>query len=117
MSDLGKGRDKDTYEEVVDKNDFFNPIELKGKSSTPIGKNVEEVNRKGELLRCNECNYTCKRDKSLKNHILTKHDHHYCKEYKKKLPNFMQLLKHMAKHHNDEQNQTSKKDLIFDKGR
>ena len=27
----------------------------------------------------------------------------------------MQLLKHMAKHHNDEQNQTSEKDLIVNK--
>ena len=53
MSDLGKGKEKDTYEEVVDENNYFNPIELKEKSSTSIEKKVEEVNRKGELLRCN----------------------------------------------------------------
>ena len=48
MLDIGKGKEKDTSEEVVDENDYFNPIELKGNSSTPIDKKVEEVNRKGE---------------------------------------------------------------------
>ena len=87
---------------------------MKGKSSSPMDKKVEEVNRKGELLQCNECNYTCKRDKSLMNHTLTKYDHHHCKEWQEKLPNFMQLLKHMADHHLEEQNQTSEEDLMRD---
>ena len=55
------------------------------------------------MLKCKECNYECKKEKTLKNHTLTKHDHHQCKECKQKLPNFMQLLKHIAEHHNDEE--------------
>ena len=40
-----------------------------------------------------------KKKKTLKNHMLTKHEHHLCKECHESLPNFMQLLKHVAKHH------------------
>ena len=48
-------------------------------------------------------------EKSLKNHILTKHEHHQCKECQENLPNFMQLLKHIADNHNKDQSET--KDL------
>ena len=30
--------------------------------------------------------------------MLTKHEHHQCKECHENLPNFIQLLKHVAKH-------------------
>ena len=44
-----------------------------------------------------------RRKKTLKNHTVTKHDHHQCKECQQKLPNFMQLLKHIAENHKDEE--------------
>ena len=53
------------------------------------------------MLTCKECNYECKKENTLLNHTLTKHDHHHCKECQQKLPNFMQLLKHIAEHHKD----------------
>ena len=44
-----------------------------------------------------------RKKKTLKNHILTKHDQHQCKECPEKLSNFMKLLKHVAEHHNKDQ--------------
>ena len=38
--------------------------------------------------------------------MLTKHDVHQCKECMQKLPNFMQLLKHIAKHHTDDESES-----------
>ena len=58
------------------------------------------------MLNCKQCNYTCKKDKSLKNHILKKHEHHQCKECEEKLPNFMQLMKHAAQHNTKNQSET-----------
>ena len=58
------------------------------------------------MLNCKHCKYTCKKEKSLKNHILTKYEHHQCKECEEKLPNFMQLLKHIAEHHTENQSET-----------
>ena len=55
------------------------------------------------MLQCKECKYECKKEKTLKIHTLTKHDHHQFKECQQKLPNFMQLSKHIAEHHKDEE--------------
>lgn len=52
-----------------------------------------------------------KKEKYLKNHLLTKHEHHQCKECQEKLPNVMQLLKHIADNHNKDQSVT--KDIQF----
>ena len=38
--------------------------------------------------------------------MLTKHKLHQCKECNEKLTNVMQLLKHTAKHHGDDQSKT-----------
>ena len=38
--------------------------------------------------------------------MLTKHESHQCKECQEKLPNFMQLLKHIAKHQTDNESTT-----------
>ena len=35
----------------------------------------------------------------MKKHIITNHENHQCKECQEKLPTFMELLKHVAKHH------------------
>ena len=79
--------------------------DLKGTTSTPQGMNdkVEQLDFKHYMLSCNECNYVYKKKKSIKNHMLTKHDQHQCKECEEKLPNFMQLMKHFAKHHTKNQ--------------
>ena len=44
--------------------------------------------------------------------MVTKHASHQCKECNEKLPNFMQLLKHIAKHHGDSQGKTE--DIQFE---
>ena len=38
--------------------------------------------------------------------MLSKHEIHQCKDCHKELPNSMQLLKHVAKHHTDIQSKT-----------
>ena len=38
--------------------------------------------------------------------MLTKHEMHQCKECQEKLPKFMQLLKHIAKHQTDNESKT-----------
>ena len=38
--------------------------------------------------------------------MLTKHKLHQCKECNEKITNVMQLLKHTAKHHGDDQSKT-----------
>ena len=105
-----KEKENETKDEASDGNlSFnFNHKDLKGSSSTPNNKNdkYDESDLKVEMLSCKECKYSCKKEKSLKNHMLTKHEIHQCKECQEKLPTLMQLLKHMAKHHTDNENKT-----------
>ena len=54
---------------------------------------VKEDTSKEEMLNCKECKYKCQK------HMVTHHENHKCKEYKEELPTFMELLKHIAKHH------------------
>ena len=86
-------------------NSSFHHSDIKERCSTPKGINDkgENIFTKSEMLICKECGYTCKKEKTLKNHILTKHDQHQCKECPEKLSNFMKLLKHVAEHHNKDQ--------------
>ena len=100
-----KEKETEAEEVVDDYKSSFNPSELKDKSSTPEVKKdrVEKYKTKGDLLNCEMCNYTCKKESSLKNHVLNKHDTHECKECKVKLPSFMKLLKHIAEHHYKEE--------------
>ena len=105
-----KGKKSETKSEVSEDNlsDNFNHKDMKGTTSTPKGKNDNDDKQdiKDEKLSCKECDYVCKKEKTLKNHMLTKHDVHQCKECMEKLPNFMQLLKHIAKHHSDDESET-----------
>ena len=116
-----KEKQSETKEEVSCENISFNDNDLKGTTSTPKGINdkAEKLDFKNYMLSCNECNYVCKKEKSLKNHMLTKHEQHQCKECEEKLPNFMQLLKHVAKHHTKNQGENeeilSKEEALVDK--
>ena len=107
MSEQLKEKESETIKEAQCENGSFDHNDLKEFTSTPKEKkeNVEKLDPKDVRLSCKECNYSCKKEKSLKNHILTKHEHHQCKECQEKLPNFMQLLKHIASHHNKDQNE------------
>ena len=68
-----------------------------------VKEKVMKDNSEEELLTCAECSYKCKKEKSMKKHIITNHEDHHCKECQEKLPTFMELLKHVAKHHCKEQ--------------
>ena len=113
VSELDK--EKNIQKDKVDESLNFNHNSIKETSSTPKDKLLEELKSKSELLKCEKCNYSCKKEKSLKNHMLTKHDYHECKECQKKLPNFMQLLKHKAEHHTEEQKEISEEERLLQK--
>ena len=98
----------------------FNPDDINHTSSTPKEKKgkaeKDEFNEK--MLLCTECKYKCKKETSLKKHIITKHEVHQCKECDEKLPTFMNLLKHVAKNHYKDQGEGEKRhsedDAILD---
>ena len=79
----------------------FNINDVKYSSSTPkdVKQKAKKGNSKEKLLTCTECSYKCKKEISMKKHMLTNHEDHQCKECKDKLPTFMELLRHVAKHH------------------
>ena len=87
----------------------FNNDEINEKCSTPKKIKCNEKEKEGhseeEMLTCNKCKYTCKKETTLKNHILTKHKEHQCKECKEKLPTFMQLLAQITKNHFKEESE------------
>ena len=59
------------------------------------------VIKKG-VICCGLCNYKCKKEMTLKKHMVTNHDNHTCKEWFENLPTFIVLLKHVAKHHDND---------------
>ena len=81
----------------------------KGKHSTSkVMKEKENIDdSKEDMLYCKECNYKCKKELSLKKHMVTKYESHKCKE---ELPTFMELLKHVAKHHQKDKEKEDIKD-------
>ena len=94
---------------------------MKDNSSTPKESKDEgkKSKSKEDVISCEICNYTCKKENSLKKHMLTKHESKECKE---KLPSFMKLLKHVADYHytdqehkdEDEQKLNAEKYQLFD---
>ena len=62
------------------------------------------------MFKCNMCNYECKRESTFKKHIISKHEDHICKECEKNLPSFVDLMKHIAKHHCKEVKDNDMKD-------
>ena len=55
--------------------------EIKEKFSTPkkIKVNEKKNHSEEEMLNYNKCKTTCKKESTLKKHILTKHKEHQCK--------------------------------------
>ena len=59
-----------------------------------------------------QCDYKTKKKATIKKHISTNHEDYLCKECNEKLPSFMKLLNHKAKHHHEETvEKTGLKDL------
>ena len=50
---------------------------------------------KKKILR----NYVCKKETTLKKYMIAKHEEHQCKDCHVNLSSFMELMKHIAKHH------------------
>ena len=59
----------------------FDNEDIKDTCSTPNQKKYmeKEVLNLEELRKCDICKYTCKKETSIKKHMLTKHEKHQCK--------------------------------------
>ena len=66
------------------------------------------------MLNCKECNYKCIKEILLMKHMITNNADHICKQCKKNLPSFMELLKHVEKHHCKYQRDTHDKNYAND---
>ena len=72
----------------------------------------QEDTSKEEMLNCKECKYKCKKEITLKKHMVTHHENHKCKEYREKLNTSTELLKHIAKHHSKEGGDITEKENV-----
>ena len=61
--------------------------------------NTQKNYKKEGMLNCNKCEYECKKESNLEKHRIAKHEDHICQECKDTLPSFIELMKHVAKHH------------------
>ena len=97
-------------EKYIEFENVSNNHPFKHTSSPIIKDNDPEVKvkekkdklKKSEMkvqLPCTKCEYKATKETTLEKHMITKHSEHECKDCKKKLPNFMALLKHVAEHH------------------
>ena len=124
LSEIIEEKKETATEEVIIENsgsnmNSFDDSEIKLKCSTPkeSQNKVKKTCSKDDLISCGQCNYKCKKEKTLQKHIVTKHEEHQCKECKEKLPSFMDLLKHVSKHHfkdEDEKKLNAEQDELFD---
>ena len=54
---------------------------------------------KGDLLKCKKCEYTCKKDVTLRKHFNTKHENHNCAKCDLRFDNISDLQKHGSEDH------------------
>ena len=73
--------------------------QIGGTKAKDVKEKVHKVKSKEELFYCKDCDYKCKKEIYLQKHMLSTHGDHTCNECKEKLTTFMELLKHVAKHH------------------
>ena len=66
-------------------------------------KRTTTSENKKNVLTCSKCEYVTKKKVFLKKHYNTKHQDHICKECKEKFQTFMELLKHVADQHSEEE--------------
>ena len=72
----------------------------------------QDEKKKSEIkevfFTCDNCDFKCKKEEHIKKHKITKHENHVCKVCKDKFMSFMELLKHVAKHHSQGKDQEMK---------
>ena len=99
---------KETDQEEIKEKCFtressFNHEDIMSSTPKDLKEKVKDKNEE-DLFKCKECKYKCKKETTFKKHMITNHSHHKCKECHQNMPSFMELLKHVAKHHCKEQN-------------
>ena len=75
------------------------------KSNTVEGNVKQNQGRKygikDDLLKCDACEYKCKKDETLRKNINTKHEDHLCSNCQLRFDNINDLQKHVAKDHSN----------------
>ena len=90
-----------------------------GNIKKPPTVEVKKDNGKhNQDLKCEICDYSCKKMNMMKNHVNIKHGDPNCKTCEKTFPNSMDALKHTAKDHRHQIFENNKKDRFarFTKG-
>lgn len=54
-------------------------------------------------FKCKMCDYSCEKDSTLKKHMNSKHTKQKCKQCDKEFRTSMELLNHVAKEHQEEE--------------
>ena len=109
VSEAVKDKEEKTEKYILDddclpNNISFNSDDIKDKGSTPKEKEkAKKVETIEESILCTKCNYKCKKQSSLKKHMLTKHNDHVCKECQEKFQSLIEILKHVASHHHKDE--------------
>ena len=102
----GAGKVKERVSEVMKGKSEDKGFKPK-RSSTPKDKDVvkkaTQTEHEKDVLSCSKCEYVTKKEVFLKKHNNTKHQDHICKECKEKFQTFMELLKHVADQHSEEE--------------
>ena len=103
-------------EKYLEKESSFNISDIKHSTPKVLKEKEKTDGSKEGMINCKECSYKCKKELSLKKHMVTKHESHKCKECKEELSTFMELLKHVAQHHNKDKekediNDSTEKDI------
>ena len=93
---------------LENKNDLLHKDTI---SKTKKKKELVKNDVEAELLKCKACDYKTKKESTLKKHMIAKHEDHECKDCKEKLPTFMELMKHVAKLHIKELDNTDQGEI------
>ena len=80
-------------------------------SKTKKKKELVENDVEEEFLKCKTCDYKTKKESTLKKHMIAKHEDHECNECKERFQNFMELMKHEAKLHIKELDNTDQGEI------
>ena len=78
--------------------------EYKSKQKNTTVEVKEDSSKQNNYLKCEMCDYSCKKDNIMKKHINMKHGDTKCKICGKSFPNIKDALMHTANEHSQEIN-------------
>ena len=76
--DKSSALEEDFTESYKTKKKEFHEVEIKTVNANPKQKEGNKSEFKINLLKCNKCEYSCKKDVRMNKHINTKYDNNTC---------------------------------------